>query len=119
MDEEVVIKNERVDDIPLLLAQMERMGIVVDGRVVTWRERRLVIRFLQHAKRAEAGLQRRIENAKKALSALNGHKQGKIHFREVEPLREAAEVKKHGVDGLLRLEYDEIIDERPSTALRG
>ena len=27
MDEEVVIKNERVDDIPLLLAQMERMGI--------------------------------------------------------------------------------------------
>jgi len=31
----------------------------------------------------------------------------------VEPLREAAEVKKHGVDGLLRLEYDEIIDECP------
>jgi len=28
-------------------------------------------------------------------------------------LREAAEVKKHGVDGLLKLEYDEIIDERP------
>ena len=27
MDEEVDIKNERVDDIPLLLAQMERMGI--------------------------------------------------------------------------------------------
>ena len=27
MDEEVGIKNERVDDIPLLLAQMERMGI--------------------------------------------------------------------------------------------
>jgi len=32
MDEEVGMKNERVDDIPLLLAQMERMGIVVDGR---------------------------------------------------------------------------------------
>jgi len=27
MDKEVDIKNERVDDIPLLLAQMERMGI--------------------------------------------------------------------------------------------
>jgi len=27
MDEEVGIKNERVDDVPLLLAQMERMGI--------------------------------------------------------------------------------------------
>ena len=27
MNEEVDIKNERVDDIPLLLAQMERMGI--------------------------------------------------------------------------------------------
>ena len=65
MDEEVGMKNERVDDIPLLLAQMERMGIVVDGRGITWRERRLVIRSLQHAKRAEAGLQRRIENAKK------------------------------------------------------
>jgi len=29
--EEVGIKNEQVDDIPLLLEQMERMGIVVDG----------------------------------------------------------------------------------------
>jgi len=95
--------------------RIEQMTAVVDGRMVTWRERRLVIRSLQHAKRAEAGLQRRIENVKKALSALNEHKQGKTHFREVEPLREAAEgiLKKHGVDGLLRLEYDEIIDERP------
>jgi len=39
------MKNERVDDIPLLPAQMERMGIVVDGSH-TWR---LVIRYLQHA----------------------------------------------------------------------
>ena len=30
------MKNERVDDIPLLPAQMERMGIVVDGSH-TWR----------------------------------------------------------------------------------
>ena len=57
-------------------------------------------------------MQRRIENAKKALCALNEHKERKAHFWEVEPLK-AAEVKKHGVDGLLRLEYDEIIDERP------
>ena len=61
MDEEVGMKNERVDDIPLLLAQMDRMGIVVDGRRIIWRERRLVIRSLQHARGAEAGLQRRIE----------------------------------------------------------
>ena len=46
---------------PDRLAQMERMGIVMDGRRITWRERRLVIRSLQDAKRAEAGLQRRIE----------------------------------------------------------
>ncbi|RJS75479.1 hypothetical protein CW713_12110 [Methanophagales archaeon] len=37
------------------------MSVVMDGRRITWRERRLVIRPLQHAKRAEAGLQRRIE----------------------------------------------------------
>ena len=61
MDEEVGIKNERVDDIPLPLTQMKRIGIVVDGRRIAWRERRLVICSLQHAKRAEAGLQRRIE----------------------------------------------------------
>ncbi|MCD6210558.1 MAG: hypothetical protein J7J01_06690 [Methanophagales archaeon] len=37
------------------------MTAVVDGRRITWRERRAVIRSLQHAKRAEAGLQKRIE----------------------------------------------------------
>ena len=110
MDEEVGMKNERVDDIPPLwrrwrgweLWWMEGWS---HGESGDWSS-------VQRAKREGAGLQRRIENVKK--SALNEHKQGKkTHFREVEPLREAAEVKKHGVDGLLKLEYDEIIDERP------
>ncbi len=42
MGEEVGIKNERVDDIPLLRAQMERMGIqpcwiAVSPRTETWK----------------------------------------------------------------------------------
>ena len=81
MDEEVGVKNERVDDIPLILAQMERMGIVVDGRRITWGERRLIITSLQHAKRAEAGLQRRLEYTRLITKfSKNSLNRNSVHF---------------------------------------
>jgi transposase len=76
----------------------------------------LVIRSLQQAKVAEAGLQARMEKAQAALEALNDHRQGKTHFREeIELLRQAAEaiVKKYRVEGLLNLSYEEVKEKHP------
>lgn len=93
---------------------IEPLSAVVDGETINWRERRLIIRSLQYAKVAEVGLQARMERAQADLEALNEHKQGKTHFREIEPLRQAAEaiVKKHRVEGLLNLSYEAVKEER-------
>jgi acetolactate synthase small subunit len=53
----------------------ESLSAVVDGKTINWIERRLVIRSLQQAE----------AKAQAALEALNEHKQGKAHFREVGP----------------------------------
>ncbi|MCL0080236.1 transposase, partial [Dehalococcoidia bacterium] len=93
----------------------EPLSAVVDGKRIDWIERRLVIRSLQQAKMAEAGLQARMTKAQAALEALNERKPGKPRFRELEPLRQAGEaiVKRHRLEGLLNLSYEEQIKERP------
>jgi transposase len=87
---------------------------VVAGKTVTWQERRLVVRSLQHAAAAEAALSQRIAKAQAALAALNERKQGKMPFTELEPLRQAAEaiVQRYEITGLLMLSYEEEVQER-------
>jgi len=92
----------------------EPLSAVVDGKRIDWIERRLVICSLQQAKVAEAGLQARMKRAQTALETLNERKPGRTHFRDVDPLRQAAEaiVKKHRLEGLLNLSYEEVVKER-------
>ncbi|MFW0860083.1 MAG: IS1634 family transposase [Dehalococcoidia bacterium] len=112
------IYRQKQDEIPEQIAEgyerTESLSAVVDGKKIDWIERRLVIRSLQQTKVAEAGLQARMERAQAALEALNERKPGRTRFREVEPLRQAAEaiVKKHRLEGLLNLSYEEVIKER-------
>lgn len=95
--------------------RIEPMNAVVDGETISWIERRLVIRSPQQARVARAGLEGRMEKAQAALEALNDHRQGKIHFREIEPLRQAAEaiIKKYRMEGLLNLSYEEVKEKHP------
>jgi transposase len=92
----------------------ETLTATVAGEGVTWVERRLVVRSLQHAQAAEATLHQRLAHAQTAVAALNERKQGKEPFVEVAPLRQAAEalVKRHAVAGLLALNYTEQVHER-------
>jgi transposase len=92
----------------------ETLTATVAGEVVTWTERRLVVRSLQHAQAAEAALRQRLAQAQTTVAALNERKQGKEPFVEVAPLRQAAEtiVKRYAVEGLLELNYTEQVHER-------
>jgi transposase len=87
----------------------------VDGKEIIWEERHLVIHSLAHAKAAEAGLCNRIQKAQTAIVALNERKQGKERFIAAEPLCQAAQaiLKQYDVEGLLQLQIDEQVRERP------
>lgn len=90
----------------------------VPGQSVTWTERRLVVRSLKQAQAATAALHARLGKAQAALTHLTVHKQGKPVYRDADSLRQAAEVllKAHRVHGLIRLQLDEQVVERPVRA---
>ncbi len=55
----------------------ETLTAVVEGKTVTWTERRLVIRSHKQARTAERGLRKRLAKAQAALAALNERRKGK------------------------------------------
>lgn len=86
----------------------------VDGQLITWTERRLVLRSLKQAQAQEAALRSRLAKAEQAVAALNERGRGKKRFTEIAALQQAAEaqVEQYRVQGLLRLHYEEEIKER-------
>jgi transposase len=92
----------------------EGLTAMVAGEEITWTERRLFVRSFMQAKAAATALRERLDKAQAALESLNERKQGKRHYSEVEPLRQAAEeiVRQYRVEGLLNLSYSEQVQER-------
>jgi transposase len=90
----------------------------VQGQSVTWTERRLVVRSLKQAQAATAALQARLGKAQAALTQLTVHKQGKPVYRDADAVQQAAQaiLKAHQVQGLIRLQIDEQVGERPVRA---
>src|SRR6266567_2305730 len=90
----------------------------VEGQSITWTERRLVVRSLKQAQAATAALQARLGKAQAALTQLTVHKQGKPVYRDADALQQAAQalLKAHQVQGLIRLQIDEQVGERPVRA---
>ena len=100
--------------------RLETLTAMVEGETITWTERRLVVRSFKHAQAAERALRKRLAKAQVTLAALNERRRGKKRFREVEPLRQAAEaiLERYRVQGLLELSYQEIVHERPVRGYR-
>ena len=92
----------------------ERLTAMVNGEELVWIERRLFVRSFMYAKASETALRERLEQSQAALEALNERKQGKRHFLEIPPLRQAAEeiVRQFRVEGLLNLNFTEQVQER-------
>jgi len=86
----------------------------VDGKTVTWAERRLIVRSFQHARSSEEGLHARLAKAQAELLLLNEHKQGKKEIEDRARMQSAAEkvLKHYRVEGLLKLTISEQSQER-------
>jgi transposase len=92
----------------------------VAEKEVTWTERRWLVRSLAYAQAQEAALERRLDNAIRALRELVVRKQGKKQLFHAE-LMQAAEaiVKREGVQGLLSYAAEALMSTRQVQAYRG
>jgi transposase len=101
--------------------RVERLTAQDAGHTRSWLERRLVVRSLHQAQAAETALRARLAKAQAGLAALNERGRGKPWFTEVEPLRHAAEavLQRYRVAGLLRVGYEESVQERRVRGYRG
>lgn len=101
--------------------QNETVYTTLMDQPVEWSERRLFVRSMQHAAQQEIDLHTRLAQAQSALAALNERKRGKRRPRTFAALRETAEaiLVDYRVQGLLRIRFDETVDERVVRRYRG
>jgi transposase len=86
----------------------------VGGRPISWTERQLIVRSHKLAKAATEGLHTRLAKAQADLKRLTEHKQGKKRYADGAALQQAAQaiIKRHRVEGLLRVSIEEHGQER-------
>ncbi len=112
------VTREREARQPELIAegyeQTVRISGEVKGKTITWTERHLIVRSIQQAKAARDALQGRLAKAQAEVAHLNEHKQGKKRYHDVASLQQAAQaiLKRHRVEGLLRVTIEEQVQER-------
>jgi transposase len=90
------------------------LNAVVNGKSITWTERRLIVCSFQHARSAEAALVSRLAKAQAALHALNEPKQGKERIESAASMQTAADkvLQHYRVTGLLKLNITQQRTER-------
>jgi transposase len=104
---------------PALLAEgyegTVELEATLDGRLVQWQERRLVVRSAAWAEAQQQALETRLTKAQAELAALNERRQGKPRYTEAVALRTAGEqiVAKYQVQGMLQLQCQTHEQSRP------
>jgi transposase len=93
----------------------------VDATAFSWQERHLLIQSTAAAQAAQVRLQERLQKAQQALADLSIRRQGKPRLRERTEVEEAikAVFKQFQVEGLLSVQIQEHVTERPVRAYRG
>jgi transposase len=100
---------------------VQTLSTLVDDHQETWQERRLLVQSLAAAQAAQQGLQNRLQQAQQALTVLTVRRQGKPRLTEQRAVEVATnEILTHfRVEGLLRVQIQEHVQERPVRAYRG
>jgi transposase len=105
------VERSRPEDTEEHLADVyertETLRAVVDGWLpVTWTERRLLVRSLAEARRAEAALRARLTRAQEALGVLTVPGRGKRRWHTAAAVEQAATalLAHHAVSGLLHVQ---------------
>jgi transposase len=113
------IEREQADGTKQQIAEgyerLVTLTAIVNGQLVTWVERRLVVRSLMQAHAGECRLRDRLAKAQAAIEALNAPRRGKRRYREATPLRQAVDavLSQYQVEGLLTVTVAETVRERP------
>lgn len=107
-------QEEEVVKIAEGFERTEDLTADVHGQQLTWTERRLVVRSLQHAEAAINSLQERLGQAGADILALNESTRGRKALTTQAEMREAAEaiLKKRRVVGLLNITVTETTHKR-------
>lgn len=89
----------------------QAMSAEVNGQVITWNERRLVIRSHSMVDSAKENLHRHLKEAREELAALLENRQGRRRIRELSELRERTEaiLVRHKVVDLIQVDLDETV----------
>ena len=97
------------------------MTAQVDGETQCWQERRLLVQSMASTRSAQAHLQERLQQAQHALQELTARRQGKPRLTTREEVEEAIQAvhKRFRVEGLLQVQIQEHVHERPVRAYRG
>jgi hypothetical protein len=95
-------------------ARLEPVTAVVAGEVVTWTERRLVVRSRPLVRAGEAALRARLAKAQTAVAARNDRGRGTPWFPEPPALQAAVEalLTRYRVQGLLAVHDTDPVQER-------
>ncbi len=121
------IPVERVDEQGKVTCMAHGYEIVqtitaqVDGEPQAWKERRLVIQAMAAPHAAQASLQERLHQAQHAVQELTTRRPGKTRLKERAAVEEAINVvlTRFRVEGLLCVQIQEHVPERPVRAYRG
>jgi transposase len=122
--QEVMGKNANEDVIVMAAGyEVERQQSgVVNGEEIAWTERVLIVKSSSHARQQENGLEKRLHRAEQKLHALTPPRgRGKRQITEEAALKAAIEeiVKKHGVEGLLIVTYEQQVERTTHYVGRG
>ena len=106
--------NNQMEQIAEGYEQGLTLSAEVSGEMITWTERRLIVRSFQFAHAAEVALHTRLAKAQAALHELSGPKQGKERIENAVHMQEAADkvIQQHEVKGLINLNIIEHHTER-------
>ena len=118
------IDRERADGETVCIAEgyerTETLTVEFQGQTLTWEERRLVVRSLNHAAAQEAALRKRLAQAHAALAELTRRGRGKKRFTSLGELQQAVEAirKQYRVEGLVEVHCTGTVIERPVRGYR-
>jgi transposase len=100
---------------------VQTLTALVDDQQETWEERRLLVQSMAATHAAQASLQERLQQAQHALPELTARRQGKARLTERTAVEGAIkDVLTHfRVEGLLHVQIQEQVQERPVRAYRG
>ena len=112
---ERTLPDDTVEHLADVYERTETLSTVVDGwQPVTWTERRLLVRSLAEARRAEAALRARLRRAQETLAVLTVPGRGKRRWHTAAEVEQAATavLVQHEVQGLLDVQITTQIRSR-------